>query len=204
MTNKKFAFNVSPEQEFSATAERLGGEDAYKQAKEEHKTVLDYRQWVQVRTPSFKAWFGDWENDPENASKVLNPDTGEPKVFYPEMLGDTLSIERMVEKKIPTKQKIKRTEYYQEDVDGFITRSSFEPFDGAKERTVSTWVETFQTQLEPVKEELLFRYDEFYKSVAVRSKGNGELVGVLIVSNSDIFKNENNTPASKTNLLCAI
>ncbi|MBQ9620062.1 MAG: hypothetical protein IJR44_06165, partial [Neisseriaceae bacterium] len=76
------SLNVSPEQEFSATAERLGGEDAYKQAKESGKTALTYKQWVQVRTPSFKAWFGDWENDPENASKVINPKTGEPLVVY--------------------------------------------------------------------------------------------------------------------------
>jgi hypothetical protein len=29
----------------------------------------------------FKNWFGDWQNDPENASKVVNPD-GTPKVMY--------------------------------------------------------------------------------------------------------------------------
>lgn len=35
----------------------------------------------QVYTPEFKAWFGDWENDPENASKVVNED-GTPRVVY--------------------------------------------------------------------------------------------------------------------------
>lgn len=34
-----------------------------------------------VRTPEFKAWFGDWENDPENSSKVVD-ENGEPKVMY--------------------------------------------------------------------------------------------------------------------------
>ena len=29
----------------------------------------------------FKDWFGDWENDPENASKVVNDD-GTPKIVY--------------------------------------------------------------------------------------------------------------------------
>lgn len=43
---------------------------------------LTYQQWVQVKTPALKAWFGDWENDPENASKVVDPDTGEPRVVY--------------------------------------------------------------------------------------------------------------------------
>ena len=32
-------------------------------------------------TDNFKAWFGDWENDPEHASKVVNED-GTPKVVY--------------------------------------------------------------------------------------------------------------------------
>lgn len=35
-----------------------------------------------TRTPTFKAWFGDWVNDPENASKVVYEDTGEPMVVY--------------------------------------------------------------------------------------------------------------------------
>ena len=74
--------NTQEKQEFDATAEKYGGEKAYNQAKESGKTALTYKQWVQVRTPSFKAWFGDWENDPENASKVVNPDTGEPFVVY--------------------------------------------------------------------------------------------------------------------------
>lgn len=34
-----------------------------------------------VRTDKFKQWFGDWENDPENSSKVLDKN-GEPLVVY--------------------------------------------------------------------------------------------------------------------------
>jgi hypothetical protein len=34
-----------------------------------------------VRSPEFKAWFGDWENSPESASKVLD-ENGEPLVCY--------------------------------------------------------------------------------------------------------------------------
>lgn len=29
--------------------------------------------WLAVRLQSFKKWFGDWENDPANASKIVNP-----------------------------------------------------------------------------------------------------------------------------------
>jgi hypothetical protein len=35
-----------------------------------------------TRTPTFKAWFGDWMRDPVNASKVIYEDTGEPMVVY--------------------------------------------------------------------------------------------------------------------------
>ncbi len=35
----------------------------------------------QINSSEFKAWFGDWENNPEQASKVVNED-GTPKVVY--------------------------------------------------------------------------------------------------------------------------
>ena len=44
-------------------------------------TNLTERQWLQVRTEAFKEWFGDWENDPESASKVVD-ENGEPRVVY--------------------------------------------------------------------------------------------------------------------------
>ena len=40
---------------------------------------LTPEQYKLVRTPEFKAWFGDWENYPENASKVVD-ENGEPMV----------------------------------------------------------------------------------------------------------------------------
>lgn len=42
---------------------------------------LNPSQYEQVRTPAFKKWFGDWENDPVNASKVVD-ENGEPLVVY--------------------------------------------------------------------------------------------------------------------------
>ena len=44
-------------------------------------TKLTPEQWALVRTQNFKNWFGDWINDPENASKVVD-ENGEPKVVY--------------------------------------------------------------------------------------------------------------------------
>lgn len=70
------------DQQFEQTERAYGGEAAYKKARQAGQMNLDYRQWVQVRTPAFKAWFGDWENDPKNASKVVDPETGEPLVVY--------------------------------------------------------------------------------------------------------------------------
>lgn len=44
-------------------------------------TNLTERQWLHVRTKAFKEWFGDWENDAKNASKVVD-ENSEPLVVY--------------------------------------------------------------------------------------------------------------------------
>ena len=53
----------------------------YMKAPNGNPTNLNEKQWVQVRTTNFKNWFGDWENDPENASKIVD-ENGEPKVVF--------------------------------------------------------------------------------------------------------------------------
>ena len=55
------------------------GKDGWMKAPNGSDTNLTEDQWITVRTPAFKNWFGDWENDPENASKVLD-ENGEPLV----------------------------------------------------------------------------------------------------------------------------
>ena len=45
------------------------------------RSNLTAEQYKLVRTPEFKKWFGDWENDPKNASKVVD-ENGEPLVVY--------------------------------------------------------------------------------------------------------------------------
>ena len=42
---------------------------------------LNATQYELVRTPAFKKWFGDWEKDPANSSKVVD-ENGEPLVVY--------------------------------------------------------------------------------------------------------------------------
>ena len=73
-------FNENDNVRFSRNEELT--EERYNQAKENGETELTFHQWKQVRSPEFKAWFGDWENDPDNASKVVNERTGEPLVVY--------------------------------------------------------------------------------------------------------------------------
>lgn len=59
----------------------LGGDMSMHLAPNGKSSNLTHEQWHLVRTPEFKAWFGDWENDPKNASKVVD-ENGEPLVVY--------------------------------------------------------------------------------------------------------------------------
>lgn len=60
---------------------QLQGTDQWMKAPNGQPTNLTEQQWLQVRTPEFKQWFGDWENNPESASKVVDGN-GEPQVVY--------------------------------------------------------------------------------------------------------------------------
>ena len=60
-TKKSGSARAPPEGRFSASAEQTENE--------------------QTETEAFKDWFGDWQNHPERASKVVNAD-GTPKVVY--------------------------------------------------------------------------------------------------------------------------
>lgn len=50
-------------------------------APNEKPSNLTPEQYKLVRTEAFKKWFGDWENNPANASKVVDSN-GEPLVVY--------------------------------------------------------------------------------------------------------------------------
>lgn len=81
------AINSSDNIRFSLKAEKekivadAKENGTYMTAPNGEKTKLDAEQWATVRTTNFKNWFGDWENDPENASKVVD-ENGEPLVVY--------------------------------------------------------------------------------------------------------------------------
>ena len=72
-------FSLKAEKEKIVTDAKANG--TYMTAPNGEKTKLDAEQWATVRTTNFKNWFGDWENDPENASKVVD-ENGEPMVVW--------------------------------------------------------------------------------------------------------------------------
>lgn len=69
------------DEEIESIINRAKRNNTYLKAPNGRNTNLSERQWVQVRTKAFKDWFGDWENDPENSSKVID-ENGEPLVVY--------------------------------------------------------------------------------------------------------------------------
>ena len=69
----------TPEEQ--AIIERALKNGTYMKAPNGADTNLTPKQWAQVRTNAFKDWFGDWENSPEKASKVVD-ENGEPKVVF--------------------------------------------------------------------------------------------------------------------------
>ncbi len=94
LVNRGLTDNVITEEDivnYKNTAEQKKVTTAIKAAAEKNGTFmkapngkptkLTERQWLQVRTQAFKNWFGDWENDPANASKVVD-ENGEPLVVY--------------------------------------------------------------------------------------------------------------------------
>lgn len=74
----------SPQESFNevvAVRQQYEGTPQWMKAPNGKPTNLNERQWLHTRTQSFKNYFGDWENDPANASKVVDAN-GEPLVVY--------------------------------------------------------------------------------------------------------------------------
>lgn len=69
------------EAERNAIKEQAIKDGSFMKAPNGKDTNLKEDQWIDVRTKRFKDWYGDWENNPENASKVVD-ESGEPLVLY--------------------------------------------------------------------------------------------------------------------------
>lgn len=71
----------SDENSVEAIIRNAKQDGTYMKAPNGKPTKLTEKQWAQVRTQEFKDWFGDWQNNPEEASKVVD-ENGEPLVVY--------------------------------------------------------------------------------------------------------------------------
>ena len=69
------------EKEKAAVRKKAVADGTFMKAPNGANTNLTEDQWLSVRTAAFKNWFGDWEHDPQNASKVVD-ENGEPRVVY--------------------------------------------------------------------------------------------------------------------------
>ena len=76
---RKFGFELTENKEFMKRLPKYA--EGGLVAPNGRPSNLTPEQYKLVRIPEFKAWFGDWENDPANASKVVD-ENGEPLVVY--------------------------------------------------------------------------------------------------------------------------
>ena len=67
--------------ELQSLKEKAIADGTFMKAPNGKDTKLTERQWLQVRTKAFKDWFGDWENNPKEASKIVD-ENGEPLIVY--------------------------------------------------------------------------------------------------------------------------
>lgn len=67
--------------EVNAIKKKAVADGTFMKAPNGENSKLTESQWLQVRTKAFKDWFGDWENNPKDASKAVD-ENGEPLVVY--------------------------------------------------------------------------------------------------------------------------
>ena len=72
---------AAPAAEVAAIRAQYEDTEAWMKAPNGEPTKLNELQWLQVRTPAFKAWFGDWEKAQDKASKVID-ELGEPLMVF--------------------------------------------------------------------------------------------------------------------------
>ena len=79
--NQKEIFNKVLAKEKEAIKQQAIADGTFLKAPNGKDSNLPEQLWLTVRTKAFKNWFGDWLNDPTNASKVVD-ENGEPLVVY--------------------------------------------------------------------------------------------------------------------------
>lgn len=80
-SNDDIEYQMNIDNEMMSIKQQAIANGTFMKAPNGNRTNLNEQQWLQVRTKAFKNWFGDWENDPANASKVVD-ENREPLVVY--------------------------------------------------------------------------------------------------------------------------
>ena len=72
----------TPQAQRDAVRNLHQGRGTWLKAPNGKRTKLPQKLWIDVRTPNFKRFFGDWENHPETIHPKLLDENGEPRVFW--------------------------------------------------------------------------------------------------------------------------
>ena len=88
---QKGIFNKVLAKEKEAIKQQAIADGTFLKAPNGKDSNLPEQLWLTVRTKAFKNWFGDWLNDPQNASKVVD-ENGEPLVVYHGTDNDDFSV----------------------------------------------------------------------------------------------------------------
>ena len=105
---EKFGFQLTPNKQFMKRLPHFA--DGGLIAPNGKKSNLTAEQYKLVRTKAFKDWFGDWENDPANASKVVD-DNGEPLLVF-HGSSDDFNVFEIRDRKIGRRQTSTRGFYF--------------------------------------------------------------------------------------------
>lgn len=184
-------------------------EERYNQAKSKGKTELTFKQWQQVRSPEFKAWFGDWENDPENSSKVVNPKTGEPLVVYHGTNAEFTSFDKMKagsgnDKGLRGKgfylspNPMTAANYGKNVIDEFVSiRNPFNPFDFKTKSDIASYL-NIDEDIFSFTQDVEFKVYQSYSgtlSSAIKDAGHD---GVIYLKRQEVIAFEPNQIKSAT------
>ena len=102
---------------------------------------LNERQWIHVRTKAFKEWFGDWENNPKESSKVVD-ENGEPLVVY-HGSNESFNVFDINLGAIYTSEDRETAKSYQSAIKDYIIKTlkslAFNKYESAEETNIETY-----------------------------------------------------------------
>ena len=168
------AYRSFVEKEMNAIKKNTEQSGIFMKAQNGKPSNLNEKQWHTVRTKAFKAWFGDWENDPANASKVvdeLKKLTGQKFTNKAKQMSATVSVEsakKIARAEQETVANLKRLWYTEEEA-------------GVLHRAAAMKIgELYERAEHYIEEEVYHKTDDrkaawhFFEPVTVELKGREE------------------------------